>query len=347
MEASDGGWATVRLEIGWDRGVVVRDKESTICLDPQSITTPYRHIFISHAHRDHTAGFLAKHSEKYANPITAAIFEATTGREITELKTLSYRENVRVGGFEITAYNAGHILGSTLYSVDTGESTIIYTGDINCVDTLVTKAAEEIPCDVLVLESTYGRPDLLFPPRGQIYRDIIEWVVSKVREGVTPTFYVYPVGKSQEIIRVLNHFTKIPVIVDPRIAKVNRVYSRSRIKLDATVEDGCPNQPRPGCIMVKPYQSFNPSALEPGMIPVMASGWAVRFRYRNMIFPLSSHADFYQLMNYITRVKPKMVYTSYGLSDEFAGHIRRRLGVEARPLKPLGVESQLYNNDLG
>ena len=347
MKASDGGWATVKLEIGWDCGVVIRNKESAICLDPQNINTPYKHIFISHAHRDHTAGFMAKGSEKYSNPATASIFEATTGREIIGLKTLSYGERVKVDGFEITAYNAGHILGSTLYRVDTGEGTIVYTGDINCIDTMVTRAAEEIPCDVLVMESTYGSPDFRFPPRDQIYRSLVEWVVSKVREGATPTFYVYPVGKSQEIISVLNHFTEIPVIVDPQIAKVNEVYARSRIKLDATVDGGGSSQPRPSCVVVKPHLSYDPSGLEPGVIPVMASGWAVRFRYRNVIFPLSSHADFYQLTSYVNRVKPKIVYTSFGLSDELAGHIRRRLGGEARPLKPLSKELCLHDHGLG
>jgi predicted metal-dependent RNase len=230
--------------------------------------------------------------------------------------------------------------------VDTDEGTIVYTGDINCIDTMVTKAAEEVPCDILVMESTYGSPDFRFPPRDQIYRSLVEWVIPKVREGATPTFYVYPVGKSQEVVSVLNHFTEIPVIVDPPIAKVNEVYSRSRVKLDATMEEGS-SQMRHGCVAVKPHQSFNPSGLDPGVIPVMASGWATKFRYRNMIFPLSSHADFYQLMDYVNRVKPKIVYTSFGLSEELAGYIRRRLGVEARPLKPLSRESCLYDHGLG
>jgi len=285
---------------------------------------------------------MAKNTEKYAHPATVAIFEARAGRGVDGFKPLSYRERVRVGEFEVTAYNAGHILGSTLYSVDTGEDTIIYTGDINCVDTVVTRAAEDIPCDVLVMESTYGSPDFIFPPRGQVYRSIVEWVVSRVREGAAPTFYVYPVGKSQEIVRLLNKFTEIPIVVDPWIAKVNEVYSASRIRLEATVDGGSLNQPKPGCVVVKPRQSFELSGLKPGVIPVMATGWAVKFRYRNTVFPLSNHADFHQLLDYVKRVKPKIIYTAFGLSGELAGHLHRKLGVEARPLRPLSPEPSLY-----
>ncbi|MEM3737511.1 MAG: MBL fold metallo-hydrolase [Candidatus Bathyarchaeia archaeon] len=341
-----GGARTFRVEVGWDNGVVVMSRDSAICFDPSSINTQYRHIFISHAHSDHTAGFMAGRSEKYSTPATAAIFEAMTGRTVGRLKTLNYGEKVKVGDFEITAHNAGHILGSALYMVDTGEETVLYTGDINCVDTVVTRAAEEVHCDVLVLESTYGSPDFLFPPREEIYKDLVEWVVSEAWSDAPPAFYVYPVGKSQEIIKLVNHFTEIPVVVDPRIARVNEVYSSFGVKLNAAIDDGSSNKSKRGCLVVKPRRLFDPSRPEPGVTPAMATGWALRFRRANRSFPLSSHADFYQLLSYVRHVKPKIVYTSLGMNGELASQIRKKIGVEAQPLKNL-TKQCLHSNSFG
>ncbi|MEM2093988.1 MAG: MBL fold metallo-hydrolase RNA specificity domain-containing protein, partial [Candidatus Bathyarchaeia archaeon] len=72
--------------------------------------------------------------------------------------------------------------------------------------------------------------------------------------------------------------------------------------------------------------------------PVIASatGWALSgWRKEEPIaFPLSCHADFAQLMQYVETVNPKAVLTLHGFSEEFARQVRKRLGIEARPVPP-------------
>jgi len=67
------------------------------------------------------------------------------------------------------------------------------------------------------------------------------------------------------------------------------------------------------------------------------SGWAMevnaKFRFGvDEALPLSDHADFPGLIEYVRRVNPKKVFTTHGPSD-FARHLRA-LGYNAEPLAP-------------
>ena len=42
---------------------------------------------------------------------------------------------------------------------------LLYTGDLRIQPSPINEPAEAIPCDTLVIESTYGRPDYVFPPQ--------------------------------------------------------------------------------------------------------------------------------------------------------------------------------------
>src|SRR5262245_18882566 len=66
------------------------------------------------------------------------------------------------------------------------------------------------------------------------------------------------------------------------------------------------------------------------------TGWAVdpncRFRYQaHAAFPLSDHADFPDLIEFVKQVAPKKVYTLHGFAAEFAQTLRD-LGYDAQSL---------------
>ncbi|MFQ5485550.1 MAG: MBL fold metallo-hydrolase RNA specificity domain-containing protein [Desulfobacterales bacterium] len=70
---------------------------------------------------------------------------------------------------------------------------------------------------------------------------------------------------------------------------------------------------------------------------VFLSGWAVHPGTKNRygvdcVLPLSDHADFDGLLQYIEQVRPKKIYTTHGPRD-FAVHLRQ-LGYNAEPLQP-------------
>ncbi|MFH1328493.1 MAG: MBL fold metallo-hydrolase [Candidatus Bathyarchaeota archaeon] len=290
--------------------------------------TPYENIFTSHAHGDHIAGFSARRSTKYSLLSTKEIFEARFERKVTEHKSMEYEEKVRIGDVEVVAHNAGHMLGSTQFEIKTNEGIIVYTGDINCNDTLTTKAAKPITCDILITEATYGRPDLIFPPREETYLKILKWVIEKMEEGTVPAFNVYSAGKAQELIRLINQFTRIRVVSHPKIIKICEIYGRHGIELDVTSQ--YPKEQQDKFVEIKQRNSTSTNNTS-----ARATGWAVKFTERKGVFPLSSHADFYQLLNYVNKSRPQQVFTYCGYAPTFAYYIKKRLAINASPLREM------------
>jgi Cft2 family RNA processing exonuclease len=71
----------------------------------------------------------------------------------------------------------------------------------------------------------------------------------------------------------------------------------------------------------------------PSRRTAVVSGWALDrgavYRYGcDAAFPLSDHADFSELLNFVERVGPRRVLTVHGFADEFAQMLRSR-GIEA------------------
>ncbi|HLE65137.1 MAG TPA: MBL fold metallo-hydrolase RNA specificity domain-containing protein, partial [Candidatus Bathyarchaeia archaeon] len=61
-----------------------------------------------------------------------------------------------------------------------------------------------------------------------------------------------------------------------------------------------------------------------------ATGWALSLKRRTTAFPLSSHADFHQLVSFIKACNPRKVYIFTGLADQLRRALKTRLGLEAR-----------------
>ncbi|MFQ6076853.1 MAG: MBL fold metallo-hydrolase RNA specificity domain-containing protein [Candidatus Bathyarchaeia archaeon] len=325
------------MEAGWSGGVTIVSDEALIRLDPFTREDRSSLNLISHAHGDHTAGFRFK-AEKCSTAETKEIFTSRRGRGVEGFRSIEYGGKVSVGDIEIVAHDAGHMLGSTLFEVRCGETTLLYTGDINCVDTLTTQAAEAVPCDILVIESTYGNPSYIFPPREETYARIVRWAIGQVRQGKTPTLHAYVAGKAQELIRLFNDYTLLPVVVHPAVARVNEAYEKNGVRMAYTSsesEDGRKLLKSHRCVHIVPSY-WSPDGHD-GCSKAVATGWAVRFKPSGMdtAFPLSSHADFRQLVEYVRRVRPRRVCTVNGFRDALADYVSRRVGVAAHPLRPI------------
>lgn len=239
--------------------------------------------------------------------------------------------------------NAGHMLGSCQFEVVTPEFSAIYTGDINCVDTLTTTAAHQKSCDYLVIEATYGHPSYVFPQRSTIYADIIRWTMTEIKKEKTPTFQVYSSGKPQDLVRLFNVYTRIPVVCSPGIARANRVHNENGVKLDY-LDSSSPTGLRAlkdrECIYLT---TTGTDHMPPNASRAVATGWALRQAFRSYTaFPLSSHADYNQLMQFVSSVNPKKVYVFNGYDDLLSTQIERKLGIKAGPL-PVIAQTKLLD----
>lgn len=309
--------------------------DQTVVFDPGS-GTPYHDIFITHAHADHSAAFRSP-TGKFATEETVSLIGSTDRAILGDCKTVSPGARVRIGDIEVRVHNSGHILGSVEYEVITPEGSLLYTGDLNCMDSYTTRAADTISCDMLVVETTFGSPVFSFPTRDQIALDVVKWAIRQVNENnKIPAFQADSIGNAQELIIIFNRMTRLPVVATPAVAKASAVYRKYGYKLDyldASSEEGEEILSSGDCVLIAPKAS-NLSRYQ-DLEMAFASGWAAILRRgAREPFPLSDHADFRQLLGFVRRCSPKRALTFHGgrYSREFSDIVTRRLGIEASPL---------------
>jgi putative mRNA 3-end processing factor len=311
---------------------VIATPSVTIVVDPiklRTISTASR-VLVSHAHSDHTRGFRHK-GVKQSTTETKEIHTALNSHKVSNFQAIDLNRKIAIDDVEVKALNAGHMLGSAQFLVEMPQSSILYTGDINCVDTLTTKAAQPHRCDVLVIEATYGSPFYHFPSRDTIYANVVEWSVEMIKQGFIPCLHVYAAGKAQEIVRLFNVYTRLPVIVNPVLDGVNAAYKKAGHDLEwisaNSIEGGEVLEKNPCVYVTTPNDR---RSIGRKTARAYATGWALSMRGRNAAFPLSSHADFEQLVSFIKACSPEKVYIFTGFAEEMRQLIRTELGLEAK-----------------
>src|SRR5690242_6791881 len=318
--------------VGWLDGLFVGAANATLVIDPSTTRRIPKtaRVLVSHAHGDLTGGFRFK-GLKQSTPQTRDIHHALHSTRVGSFRSLEINDQLVVDDIRLKALDAGHMLGSAQFLVETPNTSILYTGDINCVDTLTTKAAEPEKCDILVIEATYGSPHYRFPARDTVYADIVEWALGTIKEGRVPCLHVYAAGKAQEVVRLFNVYTHLPVVVNPRLDVVNEAYERGGVHLDwfsSESRDGKTILDKDPCV----YLTTLSDRVHIGRrwSRAYATGWALSLNGRVTAFPLSSHADFEQLVSFVKACDPEKVYVFTGFAEDLGRVLGSRLGVDAR-----------------
>lgn len=288
---------------------------------------------ISHAHYDHARGFEFPVQRKYSTKETLEIYEVDSGHKVGNWLQARYGRRLKIGEVEVEAHDAGHVLGSAQYEIITPEGNVVYASHINFTDTLLSRAAEVAPCDLLIIESTYPSTSRSIP-RESVVADIVKWALECIKDQRIPAFVTDPIGDAQELVRIFNLWTEIPVIVHPRIARVSKVYESNGIGLrylDASTDEATTMIEQARCMVIVPrrfdttrYGNFRTAHV---------SGWATKYDDDSQkTFPLTAQADLNQLLQFVEEARPKAVLTFYGASGLFAQMVSKRLGVSATQL---------------
>ena len=325
------------VKVGWSNGTTVETGDTCLILDPQNHIGNHDCAFISHAHRDHTGAFIDGRKPKYSTVETISLFEAISDKKVRNAIPCAYGKTVSIHKTGFRIINSGHVFGSGALVLEDEDVTFLYTGDFNYVDSLTQRAMEPYKCDILVVETTYGQPNYLFPPREEVYDNIANWAAKTIMDGELPFILVYPVGKAQEITRLFNLFTSIPVVTHPAITRVNTAVNsfNGDLVFYDMAKEGEELMRSKSCVCLLPT-SYSPKALRTvytGVRIATVTGWALSFGRRNAdeSFVLSSHADYSQLTGFVKDCAPKTVYTVHGYADQFASKIRT-MGIDAKPL---------------
>ncbi len=288
--------------------------------------------FVSHAHSDH----IARHELALATTATACLYRHRLGQQHRVLE-MSYHVPIEFAGLRLTALPAGHCLGSAMLLADDGYRTLLYTGDFK-LDASATAEPAQLPhADILVMESTFGRPHYRLPARDQVIARLLKIVLAALADGKTPVVHAYPLGKSQEVTRLLTS-NGVPVLQHRVVHEISLIYQRCGVDLgDFALFDG---QPLDGYAVVTLPRTAREFRL-PGLgktVSIAVTGWAMdeSAKYRlgvDHALPMSDHADYDQLIECVQRVEPREVYCTHGPA-EFADHLCD-LGFNAYPLHPV------------
>lgn len=185
------------------------------------------------------------------------------------------------------------------------------------------------------METTFGRPNYAFPPSAHVHREIVEFCQATIAAGDTAVLLGYSLGRAQELLKILEH-AGLPLFVHRTVEKMNRTYLELGWSFPA--HEPIPDEPIERAVVICPsnaLKSVQPQIRGRARIAVI-TGWAMdrscRFRYRaDAAFPLSDHADFPDLIDFVRRVNPRQVFTLHGFASEFAQTLRE-MGFDARAL---------------
>lgn len=282
---------------------------------------------VSHAHADHARG----HESTIATPATLALMQARNVR-CGSVTALPFREPLQLRNGEIELFPAGHVLGSAQIRATTGSGRLLYSGDFKVRPGLSCEAAEIPTADVLIMETTFGRPRYRFPPIDDVVAQIRRFCEDALNEGIVPVLMGYSIGKAQEILAALRD-TAFTIVVHEAIERIAKVYSVYGQPMPATERLG--EVSLRGKVVVLPPNADRSRHLEAGTAvrSAVVSGWGIdssaRYRYRcDEVFVLSDHAGYDELLQYVEQVDARQVYTLHGYAEAFAQDLRSR-GIDA------------------
>jgi Cft2 family RNA processing exonuclease len=307
--------------VTWDKGISLVGHD--LWLDPLTVRDL---AFVSHAHTDHTR----RHRNALMTEGTLHLLPPERRPRATRL--VAPGEACRLGDATLTLHDAGHMLGSAQLLFEHDGSRLLYTGDLKLRHGSRQPDTPIPPADVVVIESTYGRPHFRFPDLDTVTEVVALWCRRALAASVTPVLLANALGKAQELMLALGpHGFRFAL--EERCVPFARSYEAAGVSLpDWTPLDGDPGDR----VVVAPPAGKDAVRALDRYRTALISGWAQDASFwrvfgADVAFPLSDHCDFDELIDVIRRSGAEKVYTVHGFPEDFARHLRKR-GVRAHAL---------------
>jgi len=331
--------------------------ESLLCPRPEGLycppgdfyidpVRPVARAVITHGHADHAR---AGHGAVAATAATLDIMAARYGEDFTaSRRSLSYGEPLVRDGVELVLEPAGHVLGSAQAVLRWKGLTMVVSGDYKRRRDPTCAPFEPTPCHVFVTEATFGLPVFRHPDdRGEIAKLLASLALFPERAHVVGA---YALGKAQRMIRLIREAGyDRTIFTHGALHRLNALYGEHGIDLGPVapaVEARGARSGFAGEIVLAPPSALNDRWARRFADPVtaFASGWMrvrARARQRAVELPLiiSDHADWDELTQTISEVRPEALWITHGREEGLLRWCELN-GVAASALALVGYEDE-------
>lgn len=301
---------------------------------------PFR--VITHFHTDHI-GEIGKSVRECLSVIgtrsTLRLLNVL-GYNVPEDKSmpLPYGQKIEVEEERLFLERADHVIGSSQVVLETkGGTRIVYTGDFKSPG----NRTPILPSDILVMEATYGHPNMRRPFKEQVISTFLDRVNNALAAGPIRVFGYH--GKIQEAMAIMRKGgVDAPFVVGGKVAKFTEVAMQEGLNIDQILVDDSPEATevlRSGWYVR--FSHFNEfRSRRTNQVNFLLSGWEFdsplkKVDEKSYIVAFSDHADFDELVEYVSASKPALLVTDGSRSKyarDLANYIRRTLGIRAVPM---------------
>jgi Cft2 family RNA processing exonuclease len=283
--------------------------------------------WLSHAHADHARG---RHGAVLATAETLGIYALRHRGDALDPRTLlpmPHGTTYEHRGARLSSIPGRHILGAAQLLVEYEGERLVYTGDIKLHPPLCGAETQLVPCDHLIVESTFGLPIFHLLDREEAKARIVRFARSCLDEGETPVFLGYALGRGQEIAHVLCT-AGIPTAVHGSIGRLVPFYEAAGYDFPGLQPYEREQTAGKALVVVPSFRNVL-AASGKGYRFAYVSGWAALANARartgaEELIPWSDHADFDELLGIVEGSRAARVDVVHGYAEAFSRILRQR-----------------------
>lgn len=301
----------------------------------------YPLVFYSHAHSDHIPRKLPK-TDIITSPITKILLK----NFVSNFDDGNFFDSYSIDDVTFKQKSSGHIVGSTALKIESSEGKLVYTGDVSIRDKGFLEPFSPEKCDILIIESTFGSPDYVFPSYDSVIKEVQEQISHYLDNNIPVVLMGYALGKAQMLYNAFSHLSE-NIVMHGANFKINSLLLAEKIKGAITAMDYTEAKESNFLEQTSKWILFTP--LKSGRDFFFSylkkkynaklfafSGWAISnsYKFRMSVdhsYPISDHADYNELLEICKKSNPNQIYTIYGHTTRFAAELIKH-GFNAIPL---------------
>jgi putative mRNA 3-end processing factor len=236
---------------------------------------------------------------------------------------------------------AGHMPGAAQLVLDYGDRRLVYTGEWSGEADAVRPAGAIVPCEAIVVTTTFALPIFRFDPPGRVLEALVEWCSSRLADGITPVVLAHTPGPAQLVVRALSA-RGLPVNGDDAVRRTCAAYEELGIVLGPVRPHEAGARGR--AVVASPLARAAELRSRGRSEVAYASGWAlldaaVERKRANAAFALTDQVDFDGLLALVRACGARRVIATRGDARAFARLLASE-GIEARALELPAIDAR-------